>query len=1051
MVSGDVSEASTLVLSSSSSVIHDVSVQLSLEHRTRFSDQSSREPGGWDSNGTFWPAVAQTTSPSSDGKPLAQEGSRTNLSLSNRSLTAVSLEGLPNELTSLSLAANCISSISLDPLVTASQLTALILNSNLMTSLDLSPLSYALKLERLWLHNNRLTQLDLSPLAECKGLRSLYLDSNKIDNVELDLSPLASCKLLRALRLGKNNLAGNLDITPILGCSALSTLDVSASVKLTARVVPIAEAGSLQAAAGALPPALRRRAATVHWIAEEQPDTCTSSISRPSLDCTVPESTPFQSQSPNRHISQSESNLKESDSLEELAELCNNLQASNSLLALMVGFRRSSRFASQMLLEEHGGLRTAVVASLHNSSARAIASTGALNACSVILVRPEAQDLITNLRALDCRIPIVAVGSSHMSQDAQSDCMHNGATTVLQEPLDQRDAIAVHGLAQRRRHESRHGLVASSVGSTLVVSESQQQVDECDANLGSVPSKDPRHAVDAPCKAARGAQWNFSSGSEISPAEQDLFVGCAPIHHASTIRHGEICDAASGPCTSVRPSKPQTPQVLHSGSSVDNKRCRAPVLDLSLLRERKPGKASARSNRIEESAISMLFARCGGRAYPQDFSAIATLCGLPVCAASLLHLAAKVWASALSKEDLEVSPAVSPISVIAFSPSCEPVSATRTAGNSGRAQCSSNNLWNSASPSASHRDDFSESKSFAREFEAGRSHGSRRSLEELMEFVEDHKREGDGVTCEMFKKFWLAHMRDQDAETRLYNVLRVAHRSENGAPASALYEIAAALVVNRVCDMDSHQVRLVAGSILCYEIKGSCWEYARRQELSRCKLCAVLLAAESGVYEGVATQLRSDRISDIRMAFAAASGKRVGGGRTRTLREITWLNSERGLLSPKAVEALFSRKLPNQWMDIAQFAPMWLAISDTSTRSSCEYLFDILDVGGDGYVGVLDVAHFYSSKCSYLEQDGFVPASLDSVWFCLRDSFKGAGCADPPNNEQLSLMEIRRAGSRDWTTLFQTLLFVDDELSMVDIRRTAENGSPSARAAVALS
>jgi hypothetical protein len=146
-------------------------------------------------------------------------------------------------------------------------LAALIANN--LSAIKLSPRTSCRALERVWLHNNRLERLGLRPLASAKNLRSLHLDGNRLHDATLDLAPLAFCTLLRALRLARSGLDGVLDITPVLACAALITLDVS--VKLTALARP-ADGAGYAFGTPPLPPlplALRRRAATVHWNVEE--------------------------------------------------------------------------------------------------------------------------------------------------------------------------------------------------------------------------------------------------------------------------------------------------------------------------------------------------------------------------------------------------------------------------------------------------------------------------------------------------------------------------------------------------------------------------------------------------------------------------------------------------------------------------------------------------------------------------------------------------------------------------------------------------------------
>jgi Ca2+-binding EF-hand superfamily protein len=318
------------------------------------------------------------------------------------------------------------------------------------------------------------------------------------------------------------------------------------------------------------------------------------------------------------------------------------------------------------------------------------------------------------------------------------------------------------------------------------------------------------------------------------------------------------------------------------------------------------------------------------------------------------------------------------------------------------------------------------------------------AVKEMLEQVDVENRQAEGVSYEMFHEFWSHNLSNRDCETRLFNVLRIAHKSECAVPVSAVRELAAHFVSSRSSDMDPMQMRSLASSLLCYELKGLSWQLIGRHELRQARLCGSLLAAESGMYNGVAANLRADRMSDIRMAFAAASGKRVGGGATLSVKDIIWLNAERGLFTPRAVEAIFEREVCDGGMDLAKFAPMWLSATNPDTRPSCEYLFGILDADADGYINAFDAAHFYMEKRRLLLRDGYIPTAFEHVWRGLLDSVANGKVRSPSGRLQVSLTDLRSIGSRDWTVLFQSLLFMDDDMAMVDIVKTSNSGSAAA-------
>lgn len=1024
-----------------------------------------QQPGGHDASGDFHVAALADNS----------------ISLSNCALVSVTLCGLPPAITSLSLAANALTSIDLSPLSSASNLTALILNGNRLTHLNLAPLAGAPSLERLWLHNNAITELDLTPLASCPKLRSLYLDANKLDSKTLDLTPLAAAgKNLRALRLGRNRLGGELDITPILQCGALSTLDACASVKLTARTD-----GGVPAP---LPPALRRRAATVYWTAAQEEPIATdlphhhehsssqaSGATTPDAAAAAAEAAivtaaavagpsphlyhhharnhhrphPTPTHAPHSHaahhsyphynphqarqqLQHKQATLPESESLEELAKVCARPPEPRQPAVVILDFRRNQRFAAEALLTEHGGLETCVVASPAARTADALASVGALDACRVFLVRPGAAELVADLRARDASLPIVVVGPEAERVDGGAKCMSAGASCFLAEPLDDRDAIVIRGYAQKRVA----AVSGAPVAAYIAKKQQNSKVDMSETALQStvssphVSSRPPCSHKSLPLSQMTGGSTGVTGGS-MDGSVCGSGIGSSAASSPSARPAGSLTQTTTvvsrSSAVTVLRSRPQpSPLVLGSPTSRASKGRartgpRSLTIDFARLRDHHAGITKGRSSRIEESAIGMLFSRCGGRAFPSDFSAIATLCGLPVCASASLHAAALAWGALSTGGGPEaVSPALSPISIMAFASSGSGSSVDKDGKEGGSAS-----LGGAASGGS-----------------------TKCSISELMDQSEEHARQAEGVSFETFRDFWQNHLRNRDSESRLFNVLCHAHASEGAVPLAGIQGLASALVATRAPDMGCDEMRSLAAAVLCYEIKGLQWNLIRRQDLSRVKLCATLLAAESGMYNGCCAHLRADRMGDIRLAFAAASGKRVGCSPTLPMKDVAWLSRERGLLSERALEVIFSRFEGD--MDLARFAPMWLAVNAPSSRSAIEYFFGILDADSDGYVGAADAAHFYTEKRRLLVSDGFVATAFEPIWRGAVDSVAAGDERTRATHAALSLTDIRRLSSRDATTFCQSLLFVEDpEMALVDIRGTKLSGSLAAVRAVA--
>jgi hypothetical protein len=755
---------------------------------------------------------------------------------------------------------------------------------------------------------------------------------------------------------------------------------------------------------------LRRRAATVHWTTAVESDSGDSDSDASSDSVPPPPTLPPHRQDGPEPPPRA---LQESVSLTELAALCSAPLPAGTHVAVMVGFRRAARFAAEALLREHARLAPAAVASPAACDAAALAAAGALDSAAVFLVRPDAAALVAALRAADPALPVVVVGAA---ADKDGPAVAAGATCFLVEPLGQRDAFAIRALAHQHARSRR----ARSLSSSLSLTASPLTSSSSPWSSSSPVELSVSSPVGAHPRVHQPMEVPAASPPALPSSTPRAGAAAVPLPSASSASSTSTT-ARSSTVTVQRSRAPPPPLRTPRRSSLE--RPRGPggprKIDFARLRERTAGISSGRSSRIEDSAIGMLFSRCGGRAFPADFSAIATLCGLPVCTSSSLHTAAKAWSS-MTSGDKPTAPALSPISIMAFSSGAD-----EAPGAGGGDGCEL--------PAAT----------------GGGGGGGKCSVGDMLDLSEEHARQADGVSYEAFRDFWAAHLRHRDAETRLYSVLRIAHRSEGCVPVAAVRDLAAALVSNRSCDMDPAEMRALAAAVLCYEIKGLSWNWIRRQEMGRARLAAALLAAEAGMYNGVAAHLRADRLSDIRMAFAASSGKRVGCSPTLPVKDVVWLNRERGLLSQRAVEAIFARDdlARAGGMDLAHFAPMWLAINNPATRPATEYLFGVLDADADGYLTSVDVAHFYAEKRNALREDGFIATAFEHIWRGLLDSVAvGKG-----NARGVSLTDVRQLCSRDATTLVQSLLFLDDgEMAMVDLRTTSIDGSSAAMRAVAV-
>eukprot|EP00168_Porphyra_purpurea_P014970 TRINITY_DN4449_c0_g1_i2.p1 TRINITY_DN4449_c0_g1~~TRINITY_DN4449_c0_g1_i2.p1 ORF type:complete len:702 (-),score=94.05 TRINITY_DN4449_c0_g1_i2:262-2367(-) len=304
----------------------------------------------------------------------------------------------------------------------------------------------------------------------------------------------------------------------------------------------------------------------------------------------------------------------------------------------------------------------------------------------------------------------------------------------------------------------------------------------------------------------------------------------------------------------------------------------------------------------------MMFSRCGGAAGQSAFPSIATLCGLPVCVSDLFFCAAcRFAASVTTPTTLAIATKLGG----SESPVATPVLSSGCSGGGG--DSSGNGRSSFANRSASVRPAVTWLSSSP----------SRLSPAISTSMVSPDRPAQGRVTYAAFSAFWREQLRERDAETRLFNVLRESPFSLAVA-ASAVSTLVRSLIATRqsrsgvagggwrslptsrsaspvgglpssssssnfLSDVSrglggggndkGHAVERtlcaaeeadVAVALTLYALRGSQWSALRLRDFRRSALCAALLSAESGVYGGVAAGLRSDRIAEARNAFAAA-------------------------------------------------------------------------------------------------------------------------------------------------------------------------------------
>jgi hypothetical protein len=212
-----------------------------------------------------------------------------------------------------------------------------------------------------------------------------------------------------------------------------------------------------------------------------------------------------------------------------------------------------------------------------------------------------------------------------------------------------------------------------------------------------------------------------------------------------------------------------------------------------------------------------------------------------------------------------------------------------------------------------------------------------------------------------------------------------------------------------------------------------------KREMAAGKLNASLIAAESGIFEGIATSLSIDRLRNIKGNFAteAAPAAVVAGdgcalSYSLCESELVRYNEQRKLLLPRGVAAVLSVHCHGRkHMKLSEFAQLHSAVTDLQSIEAADYFFSVIDSDQDDCWSLADLQHFLVEKRSVLREEGVVLSGLHEIWACLRDMIR------PSNlSAGISRREFLRLSPKDRRTTIQSVLFKDDDSATVNIFRT---------------
>lgn len=953
--------------------------------------------------------------------------SLSNLSLHTVSLGALSSSASSSNLREISLAANSIDTIDLTPLSWCTNLVVLALNSNRLSQVDLTPLSSCKLLERLWLHDNKLESIQLSPLSSCHSLRSLYLEDNSIHHNTIDLDVLYLTRNLRSLRLGGNKLSGKLNITPLLQCHSLSVFHIDATVSLFAK-------GDAKQAR--VSPALRRVLTDITFVSPDSASTIPTSpvagIANPKPRPQRGRTNPPVSPKPRAPLAHHRPHSHAAPSLPLSPKAPSSPLSSPPMIpsnviikVLLVGFRRLARYAAEDSLARCGKL-------IIRASDQAVATRepALLMDSHLILLYAPPDKTLRQISLVAARTPTAVIASERYKNTADSKLRESLASVRFYvDPMRVEDAKDLYSVA-----------TAHAVGD-------QPQPKKAPVSRAPTPRSAP---ISNSCSTGdderRRAKTDSSSHNPF--LDGDPTSSRCPVIELEDIDDGGESKELAFDNSNEPPAKGDKMKIVGLSELLGrlNERrghrsvrsCDEFNKDLSMHSHNKL--------RAERVAVENALRDLGGYATLESCSGIARACGLAKCAGPLLFRAAFGSSCEIEAMTPEAGVPNAPMERIKRI-SSEAVLAywdTRLRVYDGEERLiriledshamrmnvaiSSEDVGHSpfgARPSPCRTPNDLRSVSLdglkLRSLESvpsGRLFGRGSSTDFGSVLPTDVCCPCDAGIEDLIRSF----MESRSSRFGTYALVKMAEAIAIGA----------ALVIHEIRASSSHRVGGRARAVCPKEVKES-------------KLNAALMAAEVGIFEGVASGLSMSHIRSVKGCFAtevtpAAFSQGAGCALNVTLsvEEVQHFCVSRKTLLPGAAKRVMFIHCRNPLrMSLSEFSILLHVLNDITTDGAMDYFFTVVDVDQNDEWTLPDLREFHKEKESLWQEDGMAVNDLNDVWFNLVDMV-GNCRSERRKRKGVTRKQVLSLGAKDRKAVLQSLLYVDDDCSSLNIRRTME-------------
>lgn len=966
-----------------------------------------------------------------------------NISLSGMHLETLLLTALRqvhcSQLKEITLAANSLQLLDLTPLSSCPALTVLKLNSNRIPNIDLSPLASCPKLERLWLHDNCLQTIDLSPLTTCKPLRSLYLEDNSLHSTSVDLSPLSSTQNLRSLRLGGNRLGGTINLTPLFQCPTLSILNIDTSVQL------IADGDSKHARVS---PALRKVLLDIKFTGKPVDQFSPRANPKSPTSLTSPTS-PTSPTRGRRKVSPPAIPA----SCKTRRNISSHFPTKHTLPSLIVkvlllGFRRLARYAVEDSFSKCG--KTIIRAA--DQSVASDDPSVLLDSHLVLLYAPSEKTL-RQVTTVVGRIPTSVIGTERYRSTADNRMLELlDSFNFYADPIDTNDTQVIYDMA--RNYATGRG----SVGSNGLPAGPSSSVSNNDCTTDASPISEEGIANESLSGNAfrkshsDSALSNRAPHIEIENIEDDVDV---------TVEHHENSDCQRSGSTiprsrstgdfekdvSVRKGYPVGPATTWSEVTrrLKERRSNKVGRGWGSYVGSEMGMHGRNKLRAEHASVENIFFDLGGYAVVDTCSGIAKSCGLPKCSGPLLFSAAfgslyeteattpeagvqsfveskrkrlsfevfiRYWDSRLKTFDGEERLS----NILEDSHFTRP---TSSEGSEGHSPYGAPYTKRSSSPQRNPRSRLSR-------FD-GSCFNDSFSISPASEGNDSFRRIPSDLSCPC----------DAGIESLITSFMN-GRSSRFGS--FALVKMTEAIAIGSALVM--YGLRGVSNNRVGGRARPVC-----PKEVREGKLNAALIAAEVGIFEGVASGLSMEKIRSVKGTFsteashtALVSGSGMGVNNMLSLDDVQRFCTTRKTLLPGAVKLAMAAHCRSHFeMALSEFSVLLSAVNNISSNGAADYFFTVVDVDQDELWTLPDLRQFHMEKEQLWLDDGMAVCELSDMWLNLMDMIR-------PKCPQrgITRKEFRQLGSKERKVVLQSLLFIDDNHSLLNIRRTMDLSSTSA-------